>query len=165
MSCQLWPWVRLARSGAGPFSQQTQEGDMSEGPAMVRARRRKIRSYAAIAAATVMGSGLAVGATAAGAAPVSAAATVSAAPGTSTPGSVTFRPGGTATPVKHLVVIFDENVSFDHYFGTYPYADNTDGSTFTAKRGTPKINGLYTSITPSGPTGPLLTANPNLNNP
>src|ERR1039457_4632290 len=93
MSCQLWPWVRLARSGAGPFSQQTQEGDMSEGPAMVRARRRKIRSYAAIAAATVMGSGLAVGATAAGAAPVSAAATVSAAPGTSTTGSVTFRPG------------------------------------------------------------------------
>ena len=26
----------------------------------------------------------------------------------------------TATPIKHLVVIFDENVSFDHYFGTYP---------------------------------------------
>jgi len=25
-----------------------------------------------------------------------------------------------ATPVKHLVVIFDENVSFDHYFATYP---------------------------------------------
>jgi phospholipase C len=157
--------VRLARSGAGPFRQQTQEGDMGEGPAMVRARRRKIRSYAAIAAATVMGSGLAVGATAAGAAPASAAAMVSAAPGTSTTGSVTFRPGGTATPVKHLVVIFDENVSFDHYFGTYPYAANTDGSTFTAKRGTPKINGLYTSITPSGPAGPLLTANPNLNNP
>ena len=32
------------------------------------------------------------------------------------------------TPIKHLVVIFDENVSFDHYFGTYPYAANTDGS-------------------------------------
>ena len=26
----------------------------------------------------------------------------------------------TATPIKHLVVIFDENNSFDHYFGTYP---------------------------------------------
>ena len=25
-------------------------------------------------------------------------------------------------PIKHLVVIFDENVSFDHYFGTYPFA-------------------------------------------
>jgi phospholipase C len=28
----------------------------------------------------------------------------------------------TATPIKHLVVIFQENVSFDHYFGTYPNA-------------------------------------------
>ena len=26
----------------------------------------------------------------------------------------------TATPIHHLVVIFQENVSFDHYFGTYP---------------------------------------------
>ena len=25
-----------------------------------------------------------------------------------------------ATPIKHVVVIFQENVSFDHYFGTYP---------------------------------------------
>ena len=30
----------------------------------------------------------------------------------------------TATPIKHLVVIFQENVSFDHYFGTYPNATN-----------------------------------------
>ena len=28
----------------------------------------------------------------------------------------------TTTPIKHLVVIFQENVSFDHYFGTYPNA-------------------------------------------
>ena len=28
--------------------------------------------------------------------------------------------GTTSTPIKHLVVIFQENVSFDHYFGTYP---------------------------------------------
>ena len=28
----------------------------------------------------------------------------------------------TATPIKHLVVIFQENVSFDHYFATYPVA-------------------------------------------
>jgi phospholipase C len=46
--------------------------------------------------------------------------------------------GGTATPVKHLVVIFDENVSFDHYFGTYPVAANTDGTRFTASRKTPR---------------------------
>jgi len=32
--------------------------------------------------------------------------------------------GPTATPIKHLVVIFDENVSFDHYFATYPHALN-----------------------------------------
>ena len=68
----------------------------------------------------------------------------------------------TATPIKHLVVIFDENISFDHYFGTYPYAANTDGSPFHAKPGTPTVNGLYNQLTASGqPTGPLLTNNPN----
>jgi phospholipase C len=73
---------------------------------------------------------------------------------------------GTATPIKHLVVIFDENVSFDHYFGTYPYAANTDGSPFTAKAGTPTVNGLYDQLTPAGqPTGPLLTDNPNGSSP
>ena len=41
----------------------------------------------------------------------------------------------TATPIKHLVVIFQENVSFDHYFGTYPNAMNLSGETpFTACR-------------------------------
>ncbi|WP_284286348.1 alkaline phosphatase family protein [Alicyclobacillus fastidiosus] len=30
----------------------------------------------------------------------------------------------TTTPIKHVVVIFGENVSFDHYFGTYPHATN-----------------------------------------
>jgi phospholipase C len=34
----------------------------------------------------------------------------------------------TATPIHHLVVIFQENVSFDHYFGTYPHAANVDGT-------------------------------------
>ncbi len=70
--------------------------------------------------------------------------------------------GSTATPIKHLVVIFDENVSFDHYFGTYPYAANQPGEpAFHAKPGTPTVNGLYNSVTASGPTGPLLTNNPN----
>jgi phospholipase C len=62
----------------------------------------------------------------------------------------------TRTPIKHLVVLFDENISFDHYFGTYPYAANTDGSKFHAKRGTPTVNGLTKS---------LLTNNPNSYNP
>ena len=30
----------------------------------------------------------------------------------------------TSTPITHLVIIFQENVSFDHYFGTYPNALN-----------------------------------------
>jgi phospholipase C len=38
----------------------------------------------------------------------------------------------TATPIHHLVVVFEENVSFDHYFGTYPRAANIDGQPFTA---------------------------------
>src|SRR5271167_4386765 len=133
---------------------------MSEGPATVRARGRKARRYAAIAAATVMSAGLAVGATV-----TSANAAPKAASGNSQAGSWTFRPGGTATPIKHLVVIFQENISFDHYFGTYPYAANTDGSTFKAKRGTPTVNGLYSKITKNGPVGPLLTNNPNAYNP
>jgi phospholipase C len=62
----------------------------------------------------------------------------------------------TSTPIKHVVVLFDENESFDHYFGTYPDATNTDGSPFHAKPGTPKVNGL----TPS-----LLDNNPNAYNP
>ncbi|MGW4766823.1 phospholipase C [Nocardia sp. NPDC004278] len=58
----------------------------------------------------------------------------------------------TATPIKHVVVIFQENVSFDHYFGTYPNAANTDGSKFTASPDTPKVDGL---------TPDLLSHNPN----
>ncbi len=74
--------------------------------------------------------------------------------------------GNTATPIKHLVVIFQENVSFDHYFGTYPYAPNPPGEpAFHAKPGTPLVNGLYNAITKAGPVGPLLTNNPNGSNP
>ena len=63
----------------------------------------------------------------------------------------------TATPIKHLVVIFQENVSFDHYFGTYPNVGVTDGSEpkFTAAAGTPAVNGLSEA---------LLTGNPNKTN-
>ncbi len=72
----------------------------------------------------------------------------------------------TATPIRHLVVIFDENVSFDHYFATYPYAANLPGETpFRALPFTPTVNGLYAEQTPAGPTGTLLTANPNGSNP
>jgi phospholipase C len=63
----------------------------------------------------------------------------------------------TKTPIKHLVVIFQENVSFDHYFGTYPNATNPPGEpAFHASRRTPSVNGL---------SGALLTTNPNESNP
>ena len=61
----------------------------------------------------------------------------------------------TVTPIKHLVVIFNENVSFDHYFGTYPNALNPPGSPkFKAKDNTPTVNGI---------SGAIATNNPNLN--
>src|SRR5262245_37799389 len=53
----------------------------------------------------------------------------------------------TATPIKHLVVIFQENISYDHYFGTYPNAMNLAGETpFRAKRNTPLNNNLVTPL-------------------
>src|SRR5690349_964933 len=53
----------------------------------------------------------------------------------------------TATPIKHLVVIFQENVSFDHYFGTYPKALNLNGETpFRASHHTPVVNNLVTPL-------------------
>ncbi|GAA1160973.1 alkaline phosphatase family protein [Kribbella jejuensis] len=70
--------------------------------------------------------------------------------------AASYHPAGTTTPIKHVVVIFGENISFDHYFGTYPKAANTDGTPFKAARHTPKVNGL---------TNKLLTDNPNEYNP
>jgi phospholipase C len=65
----------------------------------------------------------------------------------------------TDTPIKHLVVIFQENVSFDHYFATYPNALNSgkDPVHFHAKPGTPSVNNLDSAG--------LLTMNPNLRQP
>ncbi|WP_426408808.1 phospholipase C [Bradyrhizobium ganzhouense] len=63
----------------------------------------------------------------------------------------------TETPIKHLVVIFNENRSFDHYFATYPNAGNPSGSIpFVPKPHTPKVNNLANAN--------LLVNNPN-NNP
>ena len=63
----------------------------------------------------------------------------------------------TTTPIKYLVIIFQENESFDHYFGTYPNATNPPGEPkFVAAKHTPSVNGL---------TPALLDNNPNLINP
>jgi len=61
------------------------------------------------------------------------------------------------SPIRHVVVIFQENVSFDHYFATYPKAANTDGSPVGALPGTPIVNGLF--------AGGLLDHNPNSTQP
>jgi len=61
------------------------------------------------------------------------------------------------TPVQHVVVIYGENISFDHYFATYPKAANPpDEPVFHAVPGTPAVNGLVASH--------LLRNNPNLTN-
>jgi len=61
----------------------------------------------------------------------------------------------TQTPIKHVVVIFFENISFDHYFATYPVATNPGGEpAFTARDDTPTVNNLVSAG--------LLTNNPNL---
>ena len=108
---------------------------MGEGPANVAARRRpksRVRSYPAVAAAVLAGVGLAVGATVTSA---SAAPRAAADPAANSASSWDHGPQ-TATPIKHVVVIFQENVSFDHYFGTYPHAANTSGQPFPARPGT-----------------------------
>jgi phospholipase C len=59
---------------------------------------------------------------------------------------------GTTTPIKHLVVIFQENISFDHYFGTYPNALNpAHEPAFWAAPGTPSVNGFTDSLLNSNP--------------
>jgi phospholipase C len=76
------------------------------------------------------------------------------------PGSLWAQPpdSQTKTPIKHVVVIFQENVSFDHYFGTYPQAANLANEIpFTASAGTPRVNNLLSAG--------LLDQNPNSTQP
>jgi phospholipase C len=73
----------------------------------------------------------------------------------------------TPTPIKHVVVIFGENISFDHYFGTYPTAANLAGE--TPFHGTAPTNGVNNLSTPLNPAAAfaavtgvdLLNNNPN----
>jgi len=61
------------------------------------------------------------------------------------------------SPIKHVVVIFQENTSYDHYFGAYPYALNPPGEpVFVPFANTTQSNGF---------TPALLNHNPNLYNP
>jgi len=64
----------------------------------------------------------------------------------------------TKYPIKHLVVIFNENISFDHYFGTYPNALNPEGEPIfePLKKTDRDVENLLSSPA-------LLNNNPNLN--
>jgi phospholipase C len=73
---------------------------------------------------------------------------------------------GATTPIKYVVVIFDENNSFDHYFGTYPNAlypngaavssKNTLGeSPFTPLPNTPTVDGLSPLLDNLSSTAPF----------
>jgi phospholipase C len=66
----------------------------------------------------------------------------------------------TLTPIKHLVVIYGENESFDHYFGTYPQSQDPSGEP-TQKWNTP-ANVPYPNNYLKHPN--LLNANPNMAN-
>jgi phospholipase C len=71
------------------------------------------------------------------------------------PAFAASQPTSKNIPIQHIVVIFGENISFDHYFGTYPTALNPKGEPqFHALPGTPTVNGF---------TNALLNDNPNLN--
>lgn len=55
--------------------------------------------------------------------------------------------------IRHIVVLYQENESFDHYFGAYPYALNPPGEpAFVPLPNTPKVDGF---------TKELLLGNPN----
>ncbi|MFR0354375.1 phospholipase C [Streptomyces sediminimaris] len=105
-----------------------------------RARRRLARAGALLGAAALASAG--------GVLPAAAS---------SAHGGRGHHPTHTATPIKHLVVIYDENISFDHYFATYPKAANTDGTPFKAAARTPKADNLLNAG--------LLEKNPNLYKP
>jgi phospholipase C len=66
----------------------------------------------------------------------------------------------TATPIKHVIVVFGENISFDHYFGTYPNAAG-----FTPAPGTPVANNLSTPLDPLNNFAPLVGVDLLNNNP
>ncbi len=69
--------------------------------------------------------------------------------------SPTFLPGasGQGSPIKHVIVLMQENRTFDHYFGKYPGADGLPSGTL-----------LPTQFHPSDPTlpcSPPLSVEPN----
>ena len=106
--------------------------------------RHRGRVGALLAALAVSGGAVVASSAAAGGAHAKAGS------GSARPAAKAAEPG-TTTPIKHIVVIFQENVSFDHYFGTYPQAANSDGQPFKAAKNTPAIDGLEPATAESLP--------------
>jgi len=76
------------------------------------------------------------------------------APGSGRPDPAAALP--TTTKIKHVVVIYGENVSFDHYFGTYPTPKNLVAEPpFVAVSGTPAVNNLVTPLDATKDFAPL----------
>jgi phospholipase C len=72
----------------------------------------------------------------------------------------------TATKIKHLVVIFNENNSFDHYWGTYPTAQNNSGEPYwAAAPNTPVPNNLIQPLNVQAGFAPITGVNLLTNNP
>jgi phospholipase C len=71
--------------------------------------------------------------------------------------SAVLQAQSTTTPIKHVVVIFQENVSFDHYFATYPYALNPGGQPVFV----PSENPFQPTPTVNGLADGMMTNNPN----
>ena len=67
----------------------------------------------------------------------------------------------TTTPIKHVVVLFQENESFDHYFGTYPHAANIPGETSWSGVEAPEFKPLPNTPGANGLNPALLNKNPN----
>ena len=123
----------------------------------IHGNRRRGRRYAMVASLAMVAAGLTVTVTAVSQASPRPVRHSDAVPVPATVPAAVYRSAASAkTPVKHLVVIFDENISFDHYFGTYPKATNANGSPFRAKPKKLTVNGL---------TSALLKHNPNTFNP
>ena len=132
-------------------------GDASMGgPAKDRGSRWRYRRYVVVGAVAAVGAAVSFSAVSLASTQAASKTADSVAAPAAAPASQYRVVAPTSTPIKHVVVLFDENNSFDHYFGTYPNATNTDGSPFHAKPGTPKVNGL---------TPQLLEHNPNSYNP
>jgi len=74
--------------------------------------------------------------------------------------------GAEVTPIKHLIVVMQENHSFDNYFGTYPTANGSLVNSITSKLS--PVDGLPQGVClPQGSTcvAPYLSAASNTLNP